>query len=124
MRFTHLDRIYWPELGATKGDLVEYYRALAPTILPHLRDRPFTLKQHYTVPRGPFRYVKDALKRLPFEESLDGAVQIDLSFLHRTIGKCGGMEVTENSGSQACGVWKWPSNLRQSGRTSAYGDSR
>jgi len=64
-RLTHLDRIYWPELGATKRDLVEYYRALAPTILPHLRNRPFTLKQHYTVPRGPFRYVKDAPPELP-----------------------------------------------------------
>src|SRR3954466_14307923 len=62
---THLDRIYWPELAATKGDLVEYYRALGPTILPHLRNRPFTLKQHYTVPRGPFRYVKDAPPELP-----------------------------------------------------------
>jgi bifunctional non-homologous end joining protein LigD len=63
--FTHLDRVYWPELGATKRDLVEYYRALAPTLLPHLRDRPFTLKQHYTVPRGPYRYVKDAPPELP-----------------------------------------------------------
>src|SRR3954453_5944849 len=62
---THLERIYWPELGATKGDLVEYYRQLAPTLLPHLRNRPFTLKQHYTVPRGPFRYVKDAPPELP-----------------------------------------------------------
>jgi bifunctional non-homologous end joining protein LigD len=65
MQFTHLDRIYWPELGATKRDLVEYYRALAPVILPHLKDRPFTLKQHYTVPRGPYRYVKDAPPELP-----------------------------------------------------------
>src|SRR3954454_5849284 len=62
---TNLNRIYWPELAATKGDLVEYYRALGPTILPHLRNRPFTLKQHYTVPRGPFRYVKDAPPELP-----------------------------------------------------------
>src|SRR4051812_2033486 len=62
---TQLERIYWPELGATKGDLVEYYRELAPTLLRHLRNRPFTLKQHYTVPRGPFRYVKDAPPELP-----------------------------------------------------------
>jgi bifunctional non-homologous end joining protein LigD len=63
--FTHLDRVYWPELQATKRDLVDYYRALAPVLVPHLRDRPFTLKQHYTVPRGPFRYVKDAPAELP-----------------------------------------------------------
>jgi bifunctional non-homologous end joining protein LigD len=65
VQFTHLDRVYWPELGATKRDLVEYYRTLAPIILPHLKDRPFTLKQHYTVPRGPYRYVKDAPTELP-----------------------------------------------------------
>jgi bifunctional non-homologous end joining protein LigD len=63
--FTHLDRIYWPELRATKGDLVEYYATLAPVILPHLKNRPFTLKQHYTVPRGPYRWVKDAPLELP-----------------------------------------------------------
>jgi bifunctional non-homologous end joining protein LigD len=63
--WTHLDRIYWPELGATKRDLVDYYRTLAPVLIPHLRNRPFTLKQHYTVPRGPYRYVKDAPAELP-----------------------------------------------------------
>jgi bifunctional non-homologous end joining protein LigD len=57
--------VYWPELGATKGDLVDYYTAIAPVLLPHLRDRPFTLKQHYTVPRGPYRFVKDAPPELP-----------------------------------------------------------
>jgi bifunctional non-homologous end joining protein LigD len=63
--WTHLERVYWPELGATKGDLVDYYRTIAPVLLPHLKDRPFTLKQHYTVPRGPYRYVKDAPPELP-----------------------------------------------------------
>ena len=34
-------------------------------LLPHLRDRPFTIKRHYTVPRGPFRWIKDAPPELP-----------------------------------------------------------
>jgi bifunctional non-homologous end joining protein LigD len=63
--FTHLDRVFWPELGLTKGDLVAYYRDVAPVLLPHLRDRPFTIKQHYTVPRGPFRWIKDAPPEAP-----------------------------------------------------------
>jgi bifunctional non-homologous end joining protein LigD len=63
--FTHLDRVYWPELGLTKAGLVQYYRALAPTLLPHLRDRPFTIKRHYTVPRGPFEWIKDAPPEAP-----------------------------------------------------------
>ena len=34
-------------------------------LIPHVRDRPFTLKRHYTVPRGPFEWVKDAPAELP-----------------------------------------------------------
>ncbi len=65
VRLTNLDRIFWPELGLTKRDLVEYYRTVAPVLLPHLRDRPFTLKRHYTVPRGPFEWRKDAPPEMP-----------------------------------------------------------
>jgi bifunctional non-homologous end joining protein LigD len=63
--FTHLDRILWPESGLRKRDLVDYYRAVAPTLVPHLRGRPFTIKRHYTVPRGPFEWIKDAPPELP-----------------------------------------------------------
>jgi bifunctional non-homologous end joining protein LigD len=63
--FTHLERMYWPEAGLTKRDLVEYYRDVAPVLLPHLRDRPFTIKRHYTVPRGPFVWEKDAPPEMP-----------------------------------------------------------
>jgi bifunctional non-homologous end joining protein LigD len=63
--FTHLDRVFWPEGGLRKRDLVEYYRAVAPVLLPHLRGRPFTIKRHYTVPRGPSEWVKDAPPELP-----------------------------------------------------------
>lgn len=59
VRLTSLDRPFWPDEGLRKGDLVEYYRAAAGVLLPHLRDRPFTIKRHFTVPRGPSRWVKD-----------------------------------------------------------------
>ncbi len=52
-------QLWWPELGLTKSDAVGYYDAVAPTLLPHLRDRPFTVKQHYNGPRSPFRWLKD-----------------------------------------------------------------
>jgi bifunctional non-homologous end joining protein LigD len=65
MEFTHLDRVFWPESGLRKRDLVEYYRSVAPVLVPHLRDRPFTIKRHYTVPRGPFEWVKDAPPETP-----------------------------------------------------------
>jgi bifunctional non-homologous end joining protein LigD len=59
------DRVYWPELGLRKRDLAEYYLRVSRVLLPHVRDRPFTIKQHYTVPRGPFRWIKDAPPELP-----------------------------------------------------------
>jgi bifunctional non-homologous end joining protein LigD len=65
VRLTHLDRVYWPEAGLRKRDLVDYYRQVAPVLLPHLRKRPQTIKRHYTVPRGPFVWEKDAPPQLP-----------------------------------------------------------
>jgi bifunctional non-homologous end joining protein LigD len=40
------DRVLFPEDGITKGDLFEYYKRVGPTIVPHLRDRPFTMKRY------------------------------------------------------------------------------
>jgi bifunctional non-homologous end joining protein LigD len=65
VRLTNLDRVLWPEAGLAKRDLVDYYRAVASVLVPHLRDRPFTIKRHYTVPRGPFEWRKDAPPEMP-----------------------------------------------------------
>jgi bifunctional non-homologous end joining protein LigD len=46
-------------MGLRKRDALEYYAQLAPVVLPHLRNRPFTIKQHYNGPRSPFRWLKD-----------------------------------------------------------------
>jgi bifunctional non-homologous end joining protein LigD len=43
--FTNLDKVYFPELGLTKRDVIDYYRRIAGRILPHLRDRPLTLRR-------------------------------------------------------------------------------
>jgi len=40
---TNVDRVLWPETGFTKGAMIDYYRAVAPTLLPHLARRPLTL---------------------------------------------------------------------------------
>jgi bifunctional non-homologous end joining protein LigD len=44
--FDDLDKVYWPEDGITKGDLIAYLRAMAPVYLPHFRDRPATLRSY------------------------------------------------------------------------------
>ena len=44
LSLTNQDKVLWPDDGLTKGDLVAYYRAVARVMLPHLHDRPLTLK--------------------------------------------------------------------------------
>jgi len=45
-RLTNQSKIFWPADGITKGDLCDYYEAVAPVLLPHLRDRPVTLVRY------------------------------------------------------------------------------
>ena len=54
---TRLDQLWWPPEGIRKRDVLAYYGAIAPVLLPHLRDRPFTCKRHYNGPRSPFAWV-------------------------------------------------------------------
>jgi bifunctional non-homologous end joining protein LigD len=44
-RFTRLDKVLWPDDGFTKGDLVHYALAIAPWVLPYLRDRPLAVER-------------------------------------------------------------------------------
>jgi bifunctional non-homologous end joining protein LigD len=44
LRLTDLDKVYWPHDGLTKGDVLEYYRELAPVLLPQFKDRPVTTR--------------------------------------------------------------------------------
>jgi bifunctional non-homologous end joining protein LigD len=46
VRLTNPDRVLFPDVGVTKGELAAYYEAVAGAILPHLRDRPFTMKRY------------------------------------------------------------------------------
>ena len=50
---THLERVYWPEEGYTKGDLVRYYYEVAEHILPYLKDRPLIMKRYPSGVGGP-----------------------------------------------------------------------
>ena len=54
----NLDKVFYPETGFTKGDVVDYYARIAPVLLPHLRDRPLTLKRYPEGVEGPFFYEK------------------------------------------------------------------
>ena len=58
-------RVLFPDDGITKGDLFEYYRQVAPVIVPHLRDRPFTMKRYREGIRGQAFFQKQAPKGMP-----------------------------------------------------------
>jgi len=45
LALTNLDKVLWPETGTTKAELIEYYVAVAPVLLPHLEGRPLTLRR-------------------------------------------------------------------------------
>jgi bifunctional non-homologous end joining protein LigD len=46
IHFTDLDKVFWPEEGYTKGDLIDFYRAVSPWLLPYLLDRPLVLTRY------------------------------------------------------------------------------
>jgi bifunctional non-homologous end joining protein LigD len=65
VELSNADRVLFPGDGITKGDLFEYYRAVAPAILPHLRNRPFTMKRYREGIAGPVFFQKQAPKGMP-----------------------------------------------------------
>ena len=65
VRLSNLDKVFWPEEGYTKGDLVAYYYNVADRILPYLRDRPLTMKRMPDGAFGQFFYEKNAPPNTP-----------------------------------------------------------
>jgi bifunctional non-homologous end joining protein LigD len=65
VRLSNLDKVFWPEEGYTKGDLIAYYANVVDLILPHLRDRPLTMKRMPNGMAGGFFYEKNAPASTP-----------------------------------------------------------
>jgi bifunctional non-homologous end joining protein LigD len=65
LALTHLDKVFWPKDGYTKGDLIDYYRAVAPVILPHLKDRPESLNRHPNGIEGGSFFQKNTTAKVP-----------------------------------------------------------
>lgn len=65
LRLSNLDKLYFPEAGYTKGDLLTYYFNVSPTMLPHLVDRPLTLRRMPEGIHGDFFYEKNAPSYTP-----------------------------------------------------------
>src|SRR5216684_4433617 len=60
VRLTNLDKPFWPKLGITKRDLIQYYVNVAPALLPHLTDRAMVMKRYPNGAAGEFFFMKRA----------------------------------------------------------------
>ncbi len=65
LKFTNLDKIYWPAEKITKREMINYYYEAAPFILPYLKDRPMSLNRHPDGIKGFSFYQKDVTGKVP-----------------------------------------------------------
>ncbi len=65
LKFTHLNKVFYPAEGYTKRDLLNYYDAVAGLLLPYLRDRPLSLKRYPDGISHEFFFQKDTHDRVP-----------------------------------------------------------
>src|SRR5678815_1341121 len=65
VQLTNLDKPFWPELGITKGDLIQYYADVSPLLLPHIRDRAMVMKRYPHGAAGEFFFMKRAPEPRP-----------------------------------------------------------
>jgi bifunctional non-homologous end joining protein LigD len=65
LRLSNLKKLFWPEQAITKGDLISYYQAVAPVLVPHLEGRPFTMRRYPDGAAGKAFFQKDAPKHMP-----------------------------------------------------------
>ena len=60
VKLTNLDKLFWPKLGITKRDLIQYYLDVAPALLPHVMDRAMVMKRYPQGAGGEFFFMKRA----------------------------------------------------------------
>jgi bifunctional non-homologous end joining protein LigD len=62
---SNLDKVLYPKVGFTKGQVIDYYIRIAPVLLPHLKDRPLTMKRYPDGVEGEFFYEKNCPSHRP-----------------------------------------------------------
>ncbi|MEM7364418.1 MAG: DNA ligase D [Pseudomonadota bacterium] len=65
VELSNLDKVFWPDEGYTKGDMIEYYDAVSPWLLPWLEDRPVVMTRYPDGIDGKSFYQKDAPDFVP-----------------------------------------------------------
>ena len=65
LKLSNLDKVLYPEVGFTKGQVIDYFVRIAPVLLPHLHDRPLTMKRYPNGVSGMFFYEKNCPEHRP-----------------------------------------------------------
>ncbi len=65
IQVSNLDKVLYPKVGFTKGQVIDYYIRVAPVLLPHLKDRPLTTKRYPDGVEGEFFYEKNCPSHRP-----------------------------------------------------------
>jgi bifunctional non-homologous end joining protein LigD len=65
LTLSNLDKVLYPEVGFTKGEVIDYYSRIAPMLLPHVQDRPLTFKRYPEGVEGQFFFAKNAPSHTP-----------------------------------------------------------
>ncbi|PZS08679.1 MAG: DNA ligase D, partial [Solirubrobacterales bacterium] len=65
LKLSNWDKVMFPQTGFTKGQLIGYYARIARAVLPHLRDRPLTLKRYPNGVEGEYFYEKNSPSHRP-----------------------------------------------------------
>ena len=65
LQLTNLDKVLYPQTGFTKGEVIDYYTRIAPVLLPHLADRPMTVKRYPNGVDAAFFFEKNAARGTP-----------------------------------------------------------
>jgi bifunctional non-homologous end joining protein LigD len=65
LSLSNLDKVMYPQVGFTKGEVIDYYTRVSPALLPHLRGRPLTLKRYPDGVEGEYFYEKNCPSHAP-----------------------------------------------------------
>src|ERR1700759_1613212 len=65
LSLSNLAKVLYPEAGFTKGEVIDYYTRIAPVLLPHLADRPLTVKRYPNGVTATFYFEKNAPRGTP-----------------------------------------------------------
>jgi bifunctional non-homologous end joining protein LigD len=65
LQLSNLNKIFYPAVGFTKAQVIDYYRQIAPVLLPHLRNHPLTLKRYPNGVEGEYFYEKNCPRHRP-----------------------------------------------------------